>query len=340
MRPVLFLAIATVALACSGGKKDGRQERTATAETVKKVHVVIPVKERITLTEEFTANVEPFVRNNIAPQMPNRISHILVEVGQNVQRGQTVAILDNSTLQQQEIRLNNMRKDLSRVDELYKVGGISKSQWEAQKSAYDVAAAALKNVRENTHLVSPISGVISMRNYDDGDMYNGQVPIVVVEQVNPVKIQINVSERFYSVVKRGKPVSISLDVFPGETFEGTIALVAPTIDPRTRTFLAEVYLKNSNSRVRPGMFAHVALNMGQEDALLIPDVAVQTLTGTNDKFVFVVENGIVVHKVVTIGSLQGNRYVVKSGIDVNDQVVVSGFSALKNGDKVEILSNK
>lgn len=114
-----------------------------------------------------------------------------------------------------------------------------------------VAETNLKNLQENTLLKSPINGIVASRNYDNGDMYNGQLPILTVMQINPVILRINVSEMFFSKVKVGMPVDIKLDVYEGEIFNGKISLVYPTIEERTRTFGVEITLNNNNGKVRP-----------------------------------------------------------------------------------------
>ena len=99
------------------------------------------------------------------------------------------------------------------MDELHKVGGISKSTWDAKKLAYEISKSSYQNLLENTVLTSPISGLVTKRFYDSGDMYNGGTPIYVVEQIHPVKLMVNVSEVLYTKVKKGMDVDFQLDVF-------------------------------------------------------------------------------------------------------------------------------
>ena len=153
------------------------------------------------------------------------------------------------------MQLENKRLEFNRADELYKVGGTSKSEWDALKMALEVQETAYKNLMENTTLVSPINGVVTARNYDNGDMYSGGNPVLVVEQITPVKLMINVSETYFTKVKKGAPVSVKLDVYGDEEFAGKISLVYPTVDAATRTFPVEIKLENKDQRVRPGMFA-------------------------------------------------------------------------------------
>ena len=126
---------------------------------------------------------------------------------------------------------------------------------------------------ENTQLISPISGVVAQRNYDSGDLFGG-LPVVQVQQITPVKMNINISETLFKQVKVGTPVSIKVDAYGDEEFKGKISLIYPTMDGATHTFPVEVQLANADSRVRPGMYARVTINFGTEKHVVVPDEAI------------------------------------------------------------------
>lgn len=322
----------TLLTACGSTSQKKAEETT---KVIKKVETVSPKYNTVNIVDSYTANIEAFVKNNIAPQVPNRIEKILVEVGQRVQKGQVLAVLDNSSLKQQELRLQNIRTDFDRTSELYKIGGVSKSQYEAQRMNLEVTESAYRNLRDNTLLKSPISGVITQRNYDGGDMYSPGAPLLVVEQIAPLKIIINASEKYFTRIQKGMEVDITLDVFPEEVFKGQVALLHPTIDPATRTFKVEIHLKNTDNRVRPGMYANVQMHISTEEALLLPDIAIQTLPGTNQKYVYILEDGKAIHRVVKIGAQVESNIIVTDGLSTSDKVITTGLSSLKNGDAVE-----
>lgn len=106
------------------------------------------------------------MKNNIAPSSPVRIDKIFVEVGDHVSKGQKLVQMDAANLKQTKLQLDNQEVEFNRIDELYKVGGASKSEWDAAKMAYDVKKTAYQNLLENTSLLSPISGVVTARNYE------------------------------------------------------------------------------------------------------------------------------------------------------------------------------
>ena len=287
---------------------------------------------------EFTANVEADVVNDIAPQSPVRIRQINVEVGDRVRKGQVLVVLDNNSLTQVESQLKNQRVEFQRTEELYKVGGASKSAYDAQKTSLDVLESQYRNLVENTQLVSPIDGVVSARNYDAGDLYSGS-PVLVVQKITPVKLLLDVNEQYFKDVKVGMPIeNITLDAYPGETFQGKVSIVYPTIDRSTRTFQIEVQIPNANQRIRPGMFARVTLNFGSESHVLVPDQAVVKQTCSGERYVYVVENGVARYKVMNIGRRIGAEYMVNDGISDGEQVVVFGQNRLTDGRKVNVLN--
>lgn len=115
-----------------------------------------------------------------------RIDRIFVEVGDRVSKGQKLVSMDAANLKQIKYQLDNQQIEFKRIDELYKVGGASKSEWDTAKMNLDIRETSYKNLLENTSLLSPINGVVTARNYDNGDMYSGGEPVLVVEQITPV----------------------------------------------------------------------------------------------------------------------------------------------------------
>lgn len=322
--------------ACSGGNSEQSTAETGKAVEKPKVKLADVTTHAVDQIQEYTATVEAEVKNNIAPATPVRIDDIYVEVGDRVRKGQKLVLMDAANLEQMALQLENKKVEFKRTDELYKVGGISKSEWDAQKMALDVQETAYKNLLENTTLLSPLDGVVTARNYDRGDMYSGGMPVLVVEQITPVKLMINVSEGHFTNVKKGAPVKVRLDVYGEEEFQGYISLVYPTIDAATRTFQVEVKLDNKDQRVRPGMFARVVLNFGTENNVVVPDLAIVKQAGSGDRYVYVYNNGKVSYNKVELGRRMGSEYELKSGVPNNAQVVIAGQARLSDGIEVEV----
>ena len=320
--------------ACTGTKK----EEVATAAVAEKplVKVALVTVRPVEQSREYTATVEAEVTNNIAPMTPVRIQNIYVEVGDRVSKGQKLVQMDAANLTQMKLQLDNQKTEFNRIDELYKVGGVSKSEWEAAKMMLEVRETSYNNMLENTALLSPINGVVTARNYDNGDMFGGARPVLTVEQITPVKLLVNVSELYFTKVKKGQPVKVKIDVYGDEEFEGKINLVYPTINSATRTFPVEVRLDNRDTRVRPGMFARAIMNFGTLDNVVVPDLSVEKQAGSGERYIFVYENGKVFRRVVELGRRMGDEYELISGAENNSQVVIAGQSRLRDDMEVTV----
>ena len=317
----------------------GKQEQAATVAEELPLGTIEKVSEEdVPQIVSYTATVEPFKTNNISASSSNRIKSILVDVGSTVAAGQTVAVLDAVYIDQQEIRIANMKREYDRAVELLNIGGGTQQSVDQLKTEYDAAVRSLKNMKENVKLISPISGVVTARNYDPGDM-TGQLPILTVEQQNPVKVMVNISEQDYTKVKKGMKVKVTLDVYGDEEFEGTVYLVHPTVDSSTRTFTVEVTLPNSNSRIRTGMFARVEFNYGTMRHVVVPDRAVVKQSGSGNKYVYVYKDGKVSYNQVQLGQRLGTRYELLSGVENNSDVVITGQTRLADGARVEIMKD-
>ena len=177
---------------------------------------------------------------------------------------------------------------------------------------------------------------VSARNYDNGDMYGG-TPILVVEQISPVKMKINISESRYAQTNRGLDVKLNFATYGEQEFDGKISIVYPTIDPATHTFPVEITLANSDMKVRPGMYGKATVNFGTTEHVVVPDAAVIKQAGSGDYYVYTYENGKVTHNKVQLGRRLDNRYELISGIEPGSQVVVAGQNALSNGMEVEVI---
>lgn len=336
MKNFKFLVISLLAIISLGFASCNKQKKEQTVE--KPAVKLAQVFERnVSQMQELTATVEPEVKNNISPMAPGRIRRIMVEVGAHVSRGQRVAQMDGVNLSNSQTQIENLRRNYNRMKELQVVGGASQMDVDNLKVQLDQLEASQKTLNENTYLTSPISGVITAKNYNDGDMYSGQLPVLTVMQINPVKIKVNISESYFTNVKVGMPVSVSLDVYPGERFNGKVSLIYPTIDERTRTFPVEIKLQNNNNRVRPGMFARAEMNFGSINHVVVPDRAVVKQVGSGSRFVYVYKDGKVSYNEVKLGQRFENEYELVSGVPSGAFVVVSGQSKLSDGAAVTVI---
>lgn len=336
VRTIIYVAAAVMAVSC-GNNNSKTAEQPQTAEVrLPNVAIMAASYKDVPQSDVYTANVEAYAKNNIAPQSPSRIQKIYVEVGDFVRAGQIVAKMDEVSLNQSKLSMANDSLEYSRIKKLYEQGGVSKSDFDAMELKYNVTRSQYQNLLENTILRSPVSGVITARNYDQGDMYGGS-PIYVVEQITPVKLYVGISEMDYTRVKKNDTVTLTADALPGKTFTGRIARIYPTIDAATHTFTAEVNVANGDRLLRPGMYARVTVNFGSNHSIVVPDDCVVKQQGSGVRSVFVLQaDNTVKEIVVTLGRHFGTEYEILSGISEGDNVVVKGQASLKNGSKVNV----
>ncbi len=328
--------IAAIAMISCSSNSQSEEAAAAQAEAKPQVKIAQVHSQSIPQIETYSATVESDVKNNIAPNAPLRIERVLVDVGDVVRRGQVVVQLDASNLRQLKLQIDNMKVEYNRTSALYEVGGASKAEYDNVKMQLDVLETQYRQLVQNTQLTAPISGVVTARNYDNGDMYGGQ-PVLTIEQTNPVKLIVNISEVNYSKMHRGMPVDLELDAYPGEAFTGTVTIVYPSIDATTHTFPVEITINNQSQKVRPGMFARATVNFGDEQHVLVPDVAVVKQIGAGDRYVYVYKDGKVSYNKVELGRQIGDQYEILSGVRDGDQVVTAGQTKLANGREVEVI---
>ena len=333
-----LLIISTALMMASCGQKPAEQQQTVVVEEAPKVTVTRVHAENVPQLSTYPTTVEADIVNNITPQSASRINEILVEVGDHVKKGQRLATMDAINLEKIRLQVANDSIEYGRTKELYEIGAASQANFEAITLAYEVSKKSYANLLENTILTSPISGIITARNYDEGDMYAMAQPLFVVQNITPVKMLINISESNYSKVKKGMEVELVADAFPGETFKGKVNLVYPTIDPRSHTFPVEIIVDNKNEKLRPGMFTRVTINYGNNFRVVVPDNAVLKQVGADDKYVYVLnEDNTVTYTPVKLGVRMGNRYEIISGLNDGDVIVTSGQTRLKNNIEVEVV---
>jgi RND family efflux transporter MFP subunit len=340
MKKHLTILATTLLLASCGGSK---QEEEITTDELPQVRLETLKKESVEQSHDFTGSVQSFKQNDITPSMPVRIDNILVDVGDNVKQGQILVEVDVVNRQQLQLQLSNLERELERVTELHKAGGISQQQVDQLSVQVKVQQTAMKNMIDNTTLRAPFDGVVTGRYYHPGEMFSmnptpsGRAAILTVMTLSPLKVTINVNEEYFARVKAGVSVNVTTDIYPDVNFKGAVHIVQPTVDPMTRTFGVEVKIPNADLRLRPGMFARVNVNFGTMQRVVVPDLAIIRQIGTNDRYVFVHENGVV-HKVkVQLGRQVGKHIEVLSGLDEGDQVVVAGMSKLLDQSKVRIV---
>ena len=327
----VMMATMLMAAGCKEKKTQAIEENPAVG-----VKVAVASGEIISRDVEFTANIEPWQKNYIVPALQGaRINRIYVKVGDRVRRGQLVAEMDPTQYNTARVQLETAEADYNRIKKVYEAGGISEQTLKQAEAQYLIYKEALDNVARNVRLYSPIDGVVTQKGEEEGNLFTS-TPILEIMQMDRLKVRISISEQYYTNVSVGTPVSIAVDILPDEMFEGKVSLIYPAIDPATRTFTVEVTIPNSGGRLRPGMFARSEINMGDKEAVMVPDVAVQKQVGSNERYVYVIENGVASRRTVVPGRQIGGMVDLSGSITAGERVATTSFVRLGDGTKVEI----
>lgn len=333
----MLIVAAAALVACNSNQKS---TATTDAETESAVQVKTVTAEVVTinLTETYTSEILPFKENDITPAAQGlHIDQIKFDVGDRVQEGQVVATLNRTSLKQLEINLSTVEDTYNRMKPVHEAGGISDQQLIEIENTLNLQREMVEQMRKNSVIVSPISGIVTARNYENGDLFAG-MPILHVMQINKLKVMANVSEQYYPNVKVGQTVEIHVDIFPGEVFEGKVSRINPALDAATRTFGVEVTIPNANERLRPGMYARATFNMGQREAIMIDDIAVQKQAGSSERYVYVVNNGVAEYRLVDDGRKVDGKVEIRKGIEAGEQVATTSFVRLMDGKAVEVVN--
>jgi len=309
------------------------------------VKVMTLAKTKIARTIDYTATILPFEEVNMAPSTPGRIEKIFVEEGDRVNKGDNLFLMDRTQLYQQKVQLASLEKDLSRLDTLLRSGSAKQQQYDQMKTQYDVTKTNVDFMEANTLLKAPFSGIITGKYFENGEMYSGtpttasgRSAVVTVMQVNPLKVNVGISEQYYPLIKRGMKAEITADVYSNEKFSGSVFRIAPTINPVTRSFIAEIEVPNRNELLKPGMFVRVSMDLGEVETFVVPASTVMLQEGTNIRYVFVEDNSIAKRTEVLIGKRFDDQLeIISDNLKTGDRLVSEGQSRLLNNDRIEIV---
>jgi RND family efflux transporter MFP subunit len=342
MKKTLKLAVLTMAIAsltACGGNGDSDKDATMKKEA-EKVKVMTLQSERIAKTLELSSTLEGYETMKIAPSITGHIEHIYVEVGSRVQKGTMLVRMDQTQLNTTRINLASTKTELDRVTALKASGSVSEQVYDQTKAGYDQLVETERFQNENTFVKAQFAGVISAKNYEDGEMYTG-APILTLTQISRLKAIINIPETYFPLVHKGMKVEVESDIYPGQLFPATIEIVYPTIDPASHTFQAKLDIPNNSEKIRPGMYVRTRLGVGEVDAIVVPYQSVLKLTGSNDRYVFVEDNGQARRVAVTLGQRFDDRIeaipVEQGALKAGDHLVVTGQARLVDGDKLEVV---
>jgi HlyD family secretion protein len=306
------------------------------------------------------------------PKVNGRLETVAVRMGDRVSRGQRLAKIEDrelleqikqarasfdvtaATIRQREADLRLAQTNLERSRSLFERELIPKqtfddtdarqqaaiAQLDLAKAQYAQSQARLDELDinlANTVITSPVNGFISKRTLDPGAWVTPNSVFLSVVDISIVRIVADVVERDLRRITQGLRADVEVDAFPGETFTGRVAHVAPVLDPSTRTAQIEIEIANSDFRLKPGMYARVSFTIEQrENTLVVPTSAIVNVGGNPGVFLPSKneENEVAKFKPVQTGMSDQNLVEVSSGLAEGERVVTTGAAALRDGDRI------
>jgi len=328
---LLVAALAVLAVAC-----DSKQTEQKVEERVELVETTTLAMSDITRELEFSTTLESWQSVKIAPSVTGIIEHIYTDVATDVAAGALLVRMDQNQYRTTKLTYANLGVELQRMETLRESGAVSQQTYDQTKLSYEQTKETLEFLEKNTFVRAPFSGVITAKNYEDGELYNGQ-PILELTQIYLLKALIPIPENYFPHVKKGMAVNIQTDIYPGEVFPATIDIIYPAIEPTSHTFPAKLRIPNKSLKLRPGMYAKTHMIVGMDRALVVPYQAVLKLTGSNDRYVFIDEGGVAKRVFVKLGQRFDDKVeVISDELQEGDHLVTVGQAKLVDGTKLNV----
>ncbi len=339
MKKILGLSLLSLALVACGSQEEATDTQTETTN-VATVKTMKLQPQTIEVLQEYTAAINAYDKVYLAPTVPGRIVDVKVEVNDRVSKNQTLVLMDDAQLNQLKVQYETLKKEMLRMDTLIIYGSVSQQAYDQLKAQLEATETSYNNLKENTFVTSPFNGIVTNRYFDDNEIFSGapntqegKAAILTIEQIDRLKVNIEMSARFFPYVKNGMAATLTTDIYPDKEFDGKVSLIYPTINSQTRTFTVEIMIPNSSKILRPGMYAKVKVKLGEKDAIVVPSSVVLMQDGTSNRYIYISENGVAKRVMVEIGERFDDKLeiIAKENL-VGKQVIVAGQSKIDSGD--------
>lgn len=333
--------------------------------------VELATASRADLSDEITivGNLVGEATVEAVPKVAGRLQQVNVRLGDRVSRGQILAKIEDSeireqvkqaeasfnvaqaTVRQREADLKFAQTNFERSRSLFASQLLPQSamddadarqqaanaQLDLARAQFEQAKARLEELRinlANTVIASPVNGFVGKRNLDQGAYVTPNSSFISLVDIRVVKLLVNVIESDLRRISPETAAMVQVDAYPGETFAGRVARIAPVLDPATRTASMEVEIPNPSFRLKPGMYARVSFVVEQHrQALVVPTNAVVDIDGKRGVFV-VAEGDTAKFQPVLTGLEDSDRTEITEGLQEGDQIIATGAAGLREGDRI------
>jgi membrane fusion protein, multidrug efflux system len=342
LRKILPLAAAgagAIVLLAGCGKPAGQAGGMPPIQVVAVEAKRQPVSENLSLVGTVTADETVEIRSEI----DGTVQDIKFEEGKPVEKGQLLIQLDptklTASLDETEAQFKLTDENFQRMKTLQKDNVMAQQEYDQAASAYNISHAILDRKRrelQDTQVLAPFAGVMGSRLVSPGQVIDKDAKLTSLVALDPVKIEMNVPERFLGQMALGQKIEVKVAAYGDEKFKGEVYFIAPQVDSDTRTVLVKAKIPNSDFRLKPGMFASLDLTLKvREDAVVIPEAAL--ILNADTVAVFVVDDKQTAQLVmVKTGLRMDGQVEITDGLKGGEHVIVEGYQKTQPGAPVVI----
>ena len=333
MKKIFMYSLAVLAFISCGKQQTTTEEQ----ERVEQVRTTVLQPREIEREISVSTNLQGYLTQNVAPSLTGKIEHIYCEVGDHVTQGQALVTMDQTQYKTTKISLANLETEKNRIEQLLKTGSATQQQYDQILAQYNSTKEQLEFLQINTYVKAPFSGVISAKNYEDGELYSGQ-PILVLTQIDKLKALVAIPEAYFPKFKAGMKLTLTSEIYPDQIFPATVEVVYPTIDATSHTFQVKIVIPNGKNLLRPGMYVTTSLGLGKANTIVAPYQAVEKLVGANDRYVFINDNGRAKRVSVELGQRFDQEIeIISPEIVPGVEMVTVGQHKLVDGVKLNVV---
>lgn len=332
-KSILYTLAALALIGCSKTATTEQEER------VEQVRTTVLHTQEIEREISVSTNLQGYLTQNVAPSLTGKIEHIYCEVGDRKAAGADLVRMDQTQYKTTKISLTNLEIEKNRIEMLLQTGSATQQQYDQIIAQYNSTKEQLDFLQKNTYVKAPFSGVISAKNYEDGELYSGQ-PILVLTQIDKLKALVAIPESYFPRFKAGMKLTLTSEIYPEQVFPATVEVVYPTIDASSHTFQVKIVIPNGKNLLRPGMYVTTTIGLGKAKTIVAPYQAVEKLVGANDRYVFINENGRAKRVSVELGQRFDQEIEIISPEIVDGvEMVTTGQHKLVDGVKLNVVKD-
>ncbi len=345
-RRISYISVLIVLLFISGCSRNESNEQQE-GPPAPRVEVTEPERRTLAATLMSSGTITSRNEVRVIAQTEGKINMIEVEEGDPVREGNVIVQLDDSVPRAQyreaEASYHEAKRNLERAEQLYERNLISEQEYQNIVAQAQIAESRYEYRRalyEYTIIYAPISGVITYRGVDRGDVASQRDHLLTITNLDELVIRVSVSELEAPHLSRGDEVTVQVDAYRDDQFNGRIRRVFPAADPATRLIPVEVELIDRDERLFPGLFARVEFQTERrENVLVVPVNAVMT-NPQGERYVYTVNDDTAHFRAVVAGMRTEEYIEIIEGVSENEKVVVRGAGALRDRTPVQLMTER